>query len=134
MHLTSTPLYEYELLTQAFRCNVALKLENLQVQRPLLACSLTYSQKFGDVYPRNYVAMLAGQYLHQKETIQKEFSEIGGFIIILDPQENYSVVSMLPLVLVSRAMKGVTLRPYIFVMEGTLFDQQKKKKSARSLL
>lgn len=62
--------------------------------------------------------MLVAQYLNQKELLQKEFPEVGGFVLVLDPKENYSVLSMLPLVLVSQAVKGVSLKPYIFVLQG----------------
>lgn len=40
-------------------------------------------QKFGDVYPRNYLSMLVSHYLNQKEALKKEFHELGGFVLIL---------------------------------------------------
>ncbi|EGG16087.1 threonine ammonia-lyase [Cavenderia fasciculata] len=72
-YLKKTPQLHYELLSQLFKCNVQLKLENLQL--------------FGDVYVRNCFSVLIGNYFNQVSTIKKELREVGGYVSVMDPDK-----------------------------------------------
>ncbi|KAF2075271.1 hypothetical protein CYY_003400 [Polysphondylium violaceum] len=70
-YLKKTPQYQYELLSQLFKCDLELKLENLQL--------------FGDIYVRNAFSVLLGNYFEQSVRLNRKFREVGGFVLVLDP-------------------------------------------------
>ncbi|KYR00103.1 threonine ammonia-lyase [Tieghemostelium lacteum] len=74
-YLKTTPQYEYELLSQLFKCDLQLKLENLQL--------------FGDIFVRNCMSILLGNYFNQVQRLHnKKFAEIGGFVMVYNPKES----------------------------------------------
>ncbi|EFA82169.1 threonine ammonia-lyase [Heterostelium album PN500] len=76
-----TPQYHYELLSQILKCDVQLKLENLQL--------------FGDLYVRNCLSILLSNYFNEANKLGCEYREIGGFVVVMDPKcpENQTQLS-----------------------------------------
>ncbi|KAN0004346.1 hypothetical protein ACTFIZ_010507 [Dictyostelium cf. discoideum] len=72
-YLKKTPQYDYELLSQLFKCDLQLKLENLQL--------------FGDIYVRNCFSILLSNYFNQAKDLGKEFRQIGGFVLVINPMD-----------------------------------------------
>eukprot|EP01133_Synstelium_polycarpum_P016177 gene16177-19254_t len=102
-YLKKTPQYNYELLSQQLKCDVQLKLENLQL--------------FGDLYVRNCLSVLLGNYFNQATKLNREFREIGGFVLVMDPTQRDLHVQLSGTVLTALHLK---MRCIIYVAPGDL--------------
>jgi hypothetical protein len=102
--LDSSPLYEYELLSDLFDCKISMKLENLQVSghSPLVTFNIAHAsglfvvlqwlfrncafprffnfsaQKTSGDRSRGLMSILVSHYLNQKEAIGKDIMEVSG--------------------------------------------------------
>ncbi|GAM27661.1 hypothetical protein SAMD00019534_108370, partial [Acytostelium subglobosum LB1] len=102
-YLKITPQYNYELLSQQLKCDVQLKLENLQL--------------FGDLYVRNCLSILLSNYFNQTKRLGCEFREIGGFVLVLDPSTPEQQVHLTGTVLTALHLK---MKFIIYVAPGQL--------------
>ncbi|EGC29058.1 threonine ammonia-lyase [Dictyostelium purpureum] len=102
-YLKQTPQYHYELLSQLFKCDLELKLENLQL--------------FGDIYVRNCFSILLSNYFNQAKDLKKEFREIGGFVLVVNPNDIESQPMITGSILTALHLK---MKCIIYVAPGDL--------------